>query len=189
MCLLADATGSLLAYDALAQSSSFRDGSRYGSHESVESSAIGAEQCSGSGAHKTFSFSRELSVSDPSLINATVTSSNLNPPGRSERSRSEVASPDCAEVHSASRDEQSPGWGVSGGSHSQYHSQRLLSGSDERQERVNRRTSSGSHYEGGLPRFDFDVSDFFMCGAPLGLVLAYRKTRRGDNLASKLWLG
>ena len=36
-----------------------------------------------------------------------------------------------------------------------------------------RRTSTGSQDGGG--RFDFDVSDFFMFGAPLGLLLAYRR--------------
>ena len=41
-----------------------------------------------------------------------------------------------------------------------------------------RRTSSGSHYEGGIAKFDFDVTDVFMCGAPLGMVLAYRRAQR-----------
>lgn len=38
---------------------------------------------------------------------------------------------------------------------------------------ASRRTSTGS--QGDTSRFDFDVSDFFMLGSPVGLVLAYRR--------------
>ena len=47
-----------------------------------------------------------------------------------------------------------------------------------------RRTSSGSHVDGTASRLDFDVSDVFMLGSPLGLVLAYRRQFAGD-LSSK----
>ena len=40
-----------------------------------------------------------------------------------------------------------------------------------------RRSSNSTMLEGGtLGRFDFEVTDFFMFGSPLGLVLALRKT-------------
>uniref|UniRef100_UPI001444BC9F membrane-associated phosphatidylinositol transfer protein 2-like n=1 Tax=Epinephelus lanceolatus TaxID=310571 RepID=UPI001444BC9F len=40
-----------------------------------------------------------------------------------------------------------------------------------------RRSSSSTMLEGGsLGKFDFEVTDFFMFGSPLGLVLALRKT-------------
>lgn len=41
-----------------------------------------------------------------------------------------------------------------------------------------RRSSSSTMLEGGgaLGKFDFEVSDFFLFGSPLGLVLALRKT-------------
>lgn len=41
-----------------------------------------------------------------------------------------------------------------------------------------RRSSNSTMLEGGgaLGKFDFDVSDFFLFGSPLGLVLALRKT-------------
>ncbi|CAL1546251.1 unnamed protein product [Lymnaea stagnalis] len=139
ICLLADATGSLLAYDALTSGSSFlRGGSRYGSHESVDSSAICAEP-----THRSASINshkRELSLSDPN-INQNMAAGSLSAPKRAERSKSEID--------------------------------------------TSRRTSSGSHYDGGIAKFDFDVSDFFMCGAPLGIVLAYRKMHRAEDTLLK----
>lgn len=40
-----------------------------------------------------------------------------------------------------------------------------------------RRSSSSTMLEGGsLGKFDFEVTDFFLFGSPLGLVLALRKT-------------
>ncbi|KAH9515200.1 hypothetical protein Btru_019493 [Bulinus truncatus] len=174
ICFLADATGSLLAYDALTSGSSFmRGGSRYGSHESVESSAIGTET-----AHRSTSINshkRELSLSDPAL-NQNQVSGSLPPPKKAERSKSEIVPPDPSEVCK----EDVPALTSSHGSvkHSFRHNSAHLSTSGE----VSRRTSSGSHYEGGMAKFDFDVSDFFMCGAPLGLVLAYRKMHRADDM-------
>lgn len=47
-----------------------------------------------------------------------------------------------------------------------------------RAEPGSRRSSSSTMLEAGgaLGRFDFEVSDFFLFGSPLGLVLALRKT-------------
>uniref|UniRef100_A0AAY4DUX0 DDHD domain-containing protein n=1 Tax=Denticeps clupeoides TaxID=299321 RepID=A0AAY4DUX0_9TELE len=46
-----------------------------------------------------------------------------------------------------------------------------------RAETGSRRSSNSTMLEGGaLGKFDFDVSDFFLFGSPLGLVLALRKT-------------
>lgn len=40
-----------------------------------------------------------------------------------------------------------------------------------------RRSSSSTMLEGGsLGKFDFEVTDFFLFGSPLGLVLALRRT-------------
>ncbi len=40
-----------------------------------------------------------------------------------------------------------------------------------------RRSSNSTMLEGGsLGKFDFEVTDFFLFGSPLGLVLALRKT-------------
>ena len=41
---------------------------------------------------------------------------------------------------------------------------------------LSQRTSSGSHYDSNHgARLSFEVSDFFMFGAPLGLILAYKR--------------
>lgn len=46
-----------------------------------------------------------------------------------------------------------------------------------RNDAVSRRSSSSTMLDGGsLGKFDFEVSDFFLFGSPLGLVLALRKT-------------
>ncbi|RUS73636.1 hypothetical protein EGW08_018609, partial [Elysia chlorotica] len=128
VCLLADALGSLLAYDALApfSASLTRHGSRYGSRESMESSAIGP-------------------CSDP-----VQGQGHPLPPGTRQ--------------HHLSCD----GGGGGGGART----------GDWRDKDFLRRTSSGSHYEGGIAKFDFDVTDVFMCGAPLGMVLAYRRAQK-----------
>lgn len=47
-----------------------------------------------------------------------------------------------------------------------------------------RRSSSTS--EQSNAKFDFDVTDFFMFGSPLALVLAYRKLSTSDDKHSKL---
>ncbi|XP_059163186.1 protein retinal degeneration B-like isoform X4 [Physella acuta] len=178
VCLLADATGSLLAYDALTSGSSFmRGGSRYGSHESVESSAICVEQrCPSINSHK-----RELSLSDPTI------NQNLTAPKRAERSKSEIVQPEAAEInHPLGKEELTASISGQGSSrHSSRHNSGHLCTSGEGKDKDgSRRTSSGSHYDGGLAKFDFDVSDFFMCGAPLGIVLAFRKLHRQDEVTT-----
>lgn len=183
---MADAVGSLLAYDALTSfcSSFTRAGSHYGSHESVESSAIGAEPTACSPVLD--SRARELSLSDPSLVPNTP-SGSLSTPKRPERSKSEIVPPDSSDVYQSCREELTSM--VSSTLSSRYssrHNSGHLSASAENKEKdVSRRTSSGSHYDSGMAKFDFDVTDFFMCGTPLGMVLAYRKLHRGDDTICK----
>ena len=240
ICLLADALGSLLAYDALApfSSSLTRHGSRYGSHESMESSAMGPVTNSTKGTNISSDKMRELSLSDPHIISdqsgggrgvgtearggslpissspshhntapSAASSSPSSPhipqagaPGRglacssrSERSKSEVGIPDVAMIgHSAppsgfqysSRgvvDDAVPGQGQTLPSGPRQHHLSCDGGGrtgDWRDKDNMRRTSSGSHYEGGIAKFDFEVTDVFMCGAPLGMVLAYRRAQK-----------
>lgn len=46
-----------------------------------------------------------------------------------------------------------------------------------RNDAASRRSSSSTMLDGSsLGKFDFEVSDFFLFGSPLGLVLALRKT-------------
>ncbi|GFS12940.1 membrane-associated phosphatidylinositol transfer protein 1, partial [Elysia marginata] len=229
VCLLADAMGSLLAYDALApfSSSLTRHGSRYGSHESMESSAMGPVTNSNKGILNTNISSvkmRELSLSDPHIISeqsgggrgsegrgssvpassspshhnpVTLSSSSPNSPyvhqggglvhpSRTERSKSEVGIPDIAMIGQQSNyrvasDEPLPGQGQTLPPGSRQHHLSCEGGGrtgDWGDKDNMRRTSSGSHYEGGIAKFDFEVTDVFMCGAPLGMVLAYRRAQR-----------
>ncbi|KAB0792480.1 hypothetical protein PPYR_14439 [Photinus pyralis] len=49
-----------------------------------------------------------------------------------------------------------------------------------------RRRSSSTSDQSSLPKFEFDVSDFFMFGSPLALVLAYRKMSSADEKNSNI---
>lgn len=51
-----------------------------------------------------------------------------------------------------------------------------------------RRTSQGSNFEGTYLKLDFDISDFFILGSPLGLVLAYRRMISGEDRTGNLSL-
>ena len=45
----------------------------------------------------------------------------------------------------------------------------------------NRRRSSSSASDPGGTKLEFEVSDFFMFGSPLGIVLAHRKIQNADE--------
>lgn len=47
-----------------------------------------------------------------------------------------------------------------------------------------RRRSSSTSEQSNQIRFDFDVTDFFMFGSPLALVLAFRKISATDDKSS-----
>lgn len=49
-----------------------------------------------------------------------------------------------------------------------------------------RSRSSSTSEQSSQAKFEFDVSDFFMFGSPLALVLAYRKLSTSDDKHSKL---
>ena len=68
-----------------------------------------------------------------------------------------------------------------------------------RSDGVSRRSSSSTMLDAGaLGKFEFEVSDFFMFGSPLGLVLALRKTvipvmdgkqgREGQRPSDRWWI-
>lgn len=166
VCILADSAGSLLAYDAMSRMHSpyLQSSAHYGSHESIDE--IAADESTM--LKPTDLNSHDLSRSDPDL---PVTSDpHVERRKRTERSRSEVSSPKSADL---SRSDSS-----------RPRSARL-SASFSDQTGHSRRTSSGSNYDGGFAQFDFDVSELFMFGSPLGLVLAYRKVVHGNGPAAK----
>lgn len=168
ICLLADSTGSLLTYDALTRMHSpfLRGGSHYGSRDSVDD--IHEETSKPASAGTLNSNTRNLSRSDPDLDNSDHTP-RLEQRPRTERSRSEVSPPKSSDLSC----------GDSGRQTSYRNSARLSASLSDRG--PSRRTSSGSNFDGGFAHFDFDVSEFFMFGSPLALVLAYRRVFSGED--------
>ncbi|KAK3083813.1 hypothetical protein FSP39_003585 [Pinctada imbricata] len=136
VCFLSDATGSLLAYDALSLSNHpyNRGMSTYDSRTSLNENepVIRQEQTS-------------INVVDQQLSKSDIVSSEY-------KLRRQ---------------------------HSHRHSAYLSVG-DHGQESC-RRTSTGSYFDGNYMKFDFEVTDFFMLGSPLGLILAYRRIFSGED--------
>ncbi|XP_052074554.1 protein retinal degeneration B-like isoform X1 [Mytilus californianus] len=160
--LIADSTSSVLAYDALCQNPScMRYLSTYDSREAlpeVDSTVSFRRERSkteSSGAKTNIDTTRQLSHSDPDL---TLNSPNVN----NQCSKSDIVSIDYKMKRTSStRDPPS---------HPSHQSYLNVNEKDP-----SRRTSTGSNFEGTYLKFDFDVSDMFILGSPLGLVLAYRR--------------
>ncbi|XP_071093822.1 protein retinal degeneration B-like [Haliotis cracherodii] len=169
ICILADSTGSLLAYDALTRASqhSMRGGSRYGSHNSLEEEGGGdSKSCDHrQSGRRTLQETKQLSQSDPDLAPEANATHLLDHTDRYKRSKSEVVPPDFMELRRQGSSRQ--------------NSTHLSVNQSENA--ASRRTSTGSHFESSYTKFEFDVSDFFMCGSPLGLVLAYRRLFSGED--------
>ncbi|XP_060751666.1 membrane-associated phosphatidylinositol transfer protein 2 isoform X3 [Tachysurus vachellii] len=173
VCLIGDCVGGILGFDALCSSnitvSESQNSSRRGSIVSVQdndllspgiiinSSPSGSGTGSGSCSGLSLEGSRHLSRSNidiPRCSGADDPKKQL-PRKRSDSSTYEL---DTIKQHQAFL--------------SSLHSSVL------RNDPGSRRSSNSTMLEGGgvLGKFDFEVSDFFLFGSPLGLVLALRKT-------------
>ncbi|XP_056002501.1 protein retinal degeneration B-like isoform X4 [Ostrea edulis] len=162
VCLLADATGSLMAYDALTMSGLHfgRGLSTYDSNTSLNNESM--PRCS---IVKTSDSNHQLSLSDPDLSKCEIKDCACNTTMADKQlSKSDILSSD-----NKLRRQNS----------TQRHSVAYLNVSDH-PEHV-RRTSTGSNFDGSYLKLDFEVSEFFMLGSPLGLVLAYRRMVMGDE--------
>ncbi|XP_051541765.1 membrane-associated phosphatidylinositol transfer protein 2-like isoform X5 [Myxocyprinus asiaticus] len=170
VCLIGDCVGGILGFDALCSSnitvSESQNSSRRGSIVSVQDNdllspgiIINSTHCSGSGSGSGLSLegSRHLSRSN---IDIPRCSGPDDPKKQLPRKRSDSSTYelDTIKQHQAFL--------------SSLHSTVL------RNDPGSRRSSSSTMLEGGGPlgKFDFEVSDFFLFGSPLGLVLALRKT-------------
>ncbi|CAL8340544.1 unnamed protein product, partial [Arctogadus glacialis] len=162
VCVIGDCVGGILGFDALCSSSlsvcESQNSSRRGSAISVQDTDLlspGIVINSGS-SPPSLEGSRHLSRSNidiPRSLGADDPKRQL-PRKRSDSSTYEL---DTIKQHQAFL--------------SSLHSS-VLHG-----EAGSRRSSNSTMLEGGtLGRFDFEVTDFFMFGSPLGLVLALRKT-------------
>ncbi|XP_073321985.1 membrane-associated phosphatidylinositol transfer protein 2-like isoform X1 [Pagrus major] len=164
VCLIGDCVGGILGFDALCSSNQTvnesQNSSRRGSVVSVQDQDLlspGIIVNSGHGsASPTLEGSRHLSRSNIDIPRAGTGDDNKRslPRKRSDSSTYEV---DTIKQHQAFL--------------TSLHSSVL------RNDTASRRSSSSTMLDGGsLGKFDFEVSDFFLFGSPLGLVLALRKT-------------
>lgn len=166
VCLIGDSVGSILGYDALCKNNPYlfsRSGSRYGSHgsladvEHTESDSERPPVCKKTNLETI----KQVSVSNPDL-----TTIGVEEDGKSTRDdKPNATSPEIPEPAS--------GWRRSHGNPHVRHASCPNS----------RRTSTGSNSETG--KFEFEVTDFFMLGSPLALIMAYRKTCLCEDKSSK----
>ncbi|NXN95341.1 PITM3 protein, partial [Rhinopomastus cyanomelas] len=151
VCLIGDCVGGILGFDAICCNSNTADGSRSssrrGSVSSIQDTPLSAEDCSLSGTKRLSRSSAELS--------AAAEDERPEQPLPRKQSGSSGCDGDAIAQHHAVL--------------SSIHSSVLKDGTD-----FPPVTSSLS--EVTLGRFDFEVSDFFLFGSPIGLVLAMRST-------------
>ncbi|NWV05814.1 PITM2 protein, partial [Ptilonorhynchus violaceus] len=163
VCLVGDCVGGILGFDALCYSnqtvSESQNSSRRGSVVSVQDTdllspgiTVNNSHCSGG---SNLEASRHLSRS-----NIDIPRSNGEDPKKQlprKRSDSSTYELDTIKQHQAFL--------------SSLHSSVL------RNDPTSRRSSSSTMLDGGnIGKFDFEITDFFLFGSPLGLVLALRKT-------------
>uniref|UniRef100_A0A5F8H9S5 Phosphatidylinositol transfer protein membrane associated 2 n=1 Tax=Monodelphis domestica TaxID=13616 RepID=A0A5F8H9S5_MONDO len=159
VCLIGDCVGGILAFDALCYSnqtvSESQNSSRRGSVVSITPGGS-TEDCGGGGGSSLES-SRHLSRSN---IDIPRSNGGEDPKKQLPRKRSDSSTyeADTIKQHQAFL--------------SSLHSSVL------RTDPCSRRSSSSTMLDGtgSLGRFEFEISDFFLFGSPLGLVLALRKT-------------
>lgn len=163
VCVIGDCVGGILGFDALCSSSvtvsESQNSSRRGSTISVQDTDLlspGIVINSISPSSPSLEGSRHLSRSN---IDIPRSSGSDDPKKQLPRKRSDSSTYelDTIKHHQAFL--------------SSLHSSVLLG------EPGSRRSSNSTMLEGGsLGKFDFEVTDFFLFGSPLGLVLALRKT-------------
>ncbi|XP_054628625.1 membrane-associated phosphatidylinositol transfer protein 2-like isoform X8 [Dunckerocampus dactyliophorus] len=164
VCLIGDCVGGILGFDALCSSNQTvnesQNSSRRGSIVSVQDQDLlspGTIINFGQGsASPTLEGSRHLSRSNIDIPRTMSGEDNKRQLAR-KRSDSSTCELDTIKQHQAFL--------------SSLHSSIL------RSDATSRRSSSSTMLDGGAQgKFEFEVSDFFLFGSPLGLVLALRKT-------------
>ncbi|XP_038008844.1 membrane-associated phosphatidylinositol transfer protein 2 isoform X7 [Motacilla alba alba] len=163
VCLVGDCVGGILGFDALCYSnqtvSESQNSSRRGSVVSVQDTDLLSPGITVNNSHcssgSNLEASRHLSRS-----NIDIPRSNGEDPKKQlprKRSDSSTYELDTIKQHQAFL--------------SSLHSSVL------RNDPTSRRSSSSTMLDGGnIGKFDFEITDFFLFGSPLGLVLALRKT-------------
>ncbi|XP_068191489.1 membrane-associated phosphatidylinositol transfer protein 2-like [Antennarius striatus] len=163
VCVIGDCVGGILGFDALCSSSvtvsESQNSSRRGSAISVQ----------------------DTDLLSPGIVINSVSSSSLSLEGSRHLSRSNIDIPRCSGPDDPKRQlprkrSDSSTYELDTIKHHQAFLSSLHS-SVLHGEPGSRRSSNSTMLEGGsLGKFDFEVTDFFLFGSPLGLVLALRKT-------------
>ncbi|XP_053728547.1 membrane-associated phosphatidylinositol transfer protein 2-like [Synchiropus splendidus] len=154
VCLVGDCVGGILGFDVLCSSSACEtpNSSRRGSSISAQDSDLLSPGLLPAGVSPTLEGSRHLSRSNIDIPQSSDDQKKQLPRKRSDSSTYEL---DTIKQHQAFL--------------SSLHSS-VLHGES-------RRSSNSTMLDGGsLGKLDFEVTDFFLFGSPLGLVLALRKT-------------
>ncbi|XP_041854793.1 membrane-associated phosphatidylinositol transfer protein 2-like isoform X4 [Melanotaenia boesemani] len=167
VCLIGDCVGGILGFDALCNSNptvnESQNSSRRGSVISVQDQDLLSPgiivNCGHGPASPTLEGSRHLSRSN---IDIPRTSTGDDPKRQLPRKRSDSSTYEMDTIKQ----------------HQAFLSRCVgLHSSVLRNDAASRRSSSSTMLDGcSLGKFDFEVSDFFLFGSPLGLVLALRKT-------------
>ncbi|XP_043910804.1 membrane-associated phosphatidylinositol transfer protein 3 [Protopterus annectens] len=154
VCIIGDCVGGIIGFDALCYSASTTgdspNSSRRGSVSSTQDNPISSDE-----SNSNLYGSKRLSKSN---IDISGTSEDEEPRKQLPRKQSDSSTYDCDSIsqHHAFL--------------SSIHSSVLKDDSDFQP------ASSSSLSDGNPGRFEFEVSDFFLFGSPLGLVLAMRRT-------------
>ncbi|XP_051907777.1 LOW QUALITY PROTEIN: membrane-associated phosphatidylinositol transfer protein 2-like [Hippocampus zosterae] len=164
VCVIGDCVGSILGFDALCSSSVLLlespNSSRRGSAVSVQDTEL---------------------LSPGIVVNSASPSSSPSLGASRQLSRSNIDIPRCSgpdelKTQLPRKRSDSSTYEIDTIKHHQAFLSSLHS-SVIHAESCSRRSSSSTMLEGGsLGKFDFEVTDFFLFGSPLGLVLALRKT-------------
>ncbi len=201
VCMIGDSVGSILAYDSLCKNNPFlysRGSSRYGSHTSLNETEDSENDAQLNTAKKhtaelteTYHVSkktnletiRQVSFSNPDIPNVNCNDisgksaipQGISIPADQQHQRERKLHSDVQRTASGGGGGGSSG---SGGQHAAVTRSASSSGS--------RRASAASQTGGAdLGKLDFDVSDLFMFGSPLPLVLAYRKICQQEDKSSE----
>ncbi|GBM43212.1 Membrane-associated phosphatidylinositol transfer protein 1 [Araneus ventricosus] len=151
--IVADSVASLMAYDALCRTARYEG--RYGSETSINDPEPVPTQPSSARSNPLISISDGGSIDEGVSMETRPRQSNQNAKiyRKSHSHPQESEPPHC----------------------DSFQVNRLLSAPNTR------RHSSASNDQSSHLKFDFEVSDFFMFGSPLGTVLAYRKMLSFDD--------
>ncbi|XP_050022693.1 protein retinal degeneration B [Dermacentor andersoni] len=166
--LIGDSVGSILGFDALCRAAQMS--SRYGSENSINEETPGAAPRPNPLISISDGSGNEDAEDSGGAVTAASSGGASAAQGTPSRSyRKSASHPPDAAAAAATASEVT---GILEGAAS-FH--RLLSAPPPR------RSSSCSSEQGGHGRFDFEVSDFFMFGSPIALVMAYRKMLSFDD--------